>query len=55
MGSTLAELVLVTWSKWPPLAYIVKPFKIIFLNKKAFVCSVGYVGPTKFVQIIILG
>ena len=55
------QMVLVTWPRWPPRPYMVKTLK-----KSSFpepegrwpwdlVCSIGVVGPTKFVQMMILG
>ena len=54
------QMVLVTWPRWPPRPYMVKTLKKSSPEPEGWwpwdlVCSIGVVGPTKFVQIMILG
>ena len=55
------QMVLVTWPRWPPRPYMVKTLKKSSSPEPEgrwpwdLVCSIGVVGPTKFVQIMILG
>ena len=55
------QMILVTWPRWPPCPYIVKTLKKSLSPEPEgrwpwdLVCSIGGVGPTKFVQIMILG
>ena len=56
-----AQMVLVTWPRWPPCPYMVKTLQISTSQKPEgrwpwdLVCSIGDVGPTKFVQMMVLG
>ena len=55
------RMVLVTWPRWPPRPYMVKTLKKSSSPEPEvwwpwdLVCSIGVVGPTKFVQMMILG
>ena len=55
------QMVLVTWPRWPPCPYMVKTLKKSSSPEPEgrwtwdLVCSTGVVGPTKFVQMMILG
>ena len=55
------QMVLVTWPRWPPRPYMVKTLKKSSSPEpegrwsRDLVCSIGVVGPTKFVQMMILG
>ena len=55
------QMVLVTWPRWPPRPYMVKNLKKSSSPEPEgrwpwdLVCSIGVVGPTKFVQMMILG
>ena len=55
------QMVLVTWPRWPPCPYMVKTLKKSSSPEPEswwpwdLVCSIGVVGPTKFVQMMILG
>ena len=55
------QIVLVTWPRWPPRPYMVKTIKKSSSPEPEgwwpwdLVCSIGVVGPTKFVQMMILG
>ena len=55
------QMVLVTWPRWPPRPYMVKTLKKSSSPEPEggwpwdLVCSIGVVGPTKFVQMMILG
>ena len=55
------QMVLVTWPRWPPCPYMVKTLKKSSSAEPEgrwpwdLVCSIGVVGPTKFVQMMILG
>ena len=55
------QMVLVTWPRWHPRPYMVKnPQKSSSPEPEGrwpwdLVCSIGVVGPTKFVQMVILG
>ena len=55
------QMALVTWPRWPPRPYMVKPLKKSSSPEPEgrwpwdLVCSIGVVGPTKFVQMMILG
>ena len=55
------KMVLVTWPRWPPCPYMVKTLKKSSSPEPEgrwpwdLVCSIGVVGPTKFVQMMILG
>ena len=55
------QMVLVTWPRWPPHPYMVKTLKKSSSPEpegrwsRDLVCSIGAVGPTKFVQMMILG
>ena len=51
------QMALVTGPRWPPRPYMVKPLKNLFFRTRMpwdLVCSIGVVGPTKFVQMRIL-
>ena len=56
-----AQMVLVTWPRWPSRPYMVKTLKKSSSPEPEgrwpwdLVCSIGVVGPTKFVQMMILG
>ena len=61
MGERMfVQMFLVTWPRWPPHPYMVK---ILYKSSPEpegwwpwdLVCSIGDVGPTKFVQMMILG
>ena len=55
------QMILVTWPRWPPCPYMVKTLKKSSSPEPEgqwpwdLVCSIGVVGPTKFVQMMILG
>ena len=54
------QMVLVTWPRWPPCPYMVKTLKKSSPEPEGqwpwdLVCSIWVVGPTKFVQMMILG
>ena len=55
------QMVLVTWPRWLPRQYMVKTLKKSSSPEPEgrwpwdLVCSIGVVGPTKFVQMMILG
>ena len=55
------QMVLVTWPRWPPRPYMVKTLQKSSSPEPEgrwpwdLVCSIGVVGPTKFVQMMILG
>ena len=55
------QTVLVTWPRWPPCPYMVKTLKYLLLwNQKGwwlwnFVCNIGCLSTTKFVQMMTLG
>ena len=54
------KMVLVTCPRWPPRPYMVKTLKKSSPEPEGrgpwdLVCSIGDVGPIKFVQMIILG
>ena len=53
------HMVLVTWPRWPPRPYMVKTLKKSSPEPEGrwpwdLVCSIRVVGPTKFVQMMIL-
>ena len=51
----------VTWPRWPPRPYMVKTHQKSFSSEPkgqwpwALVCSIGALGPSKFIQMITLG
>ena len=55
------QMVFVTWPRWPPHPYMIKTLQKSFPPEPEgqwpwdLVCSIGDVGPTKFVQMMILG
>ena len=55
------QMVLVTWPRWPPRPYMVNTLKKSSSPEPEgrwpwdLVCSIWVVGPTKFVQMMILG
>ena len=54
------QMALVTWPRWPPCPFMVKTLKKSTPEPEGqwpwdLVCSIGVVGSTKFVQMMILG
>ena len=57
----VVQMVLVTWPRWPPRPYMEKTLQKSSSPEpegrwpRDLVCSIGDMGPTKFVQMMILG